>query len=157
MQHVRRGQRDVPRDKAQRADIGRPQLAGDGDALQPERQMRRKLGQRGVGLRPSGGRIDDEAYAMAALGLAAGDVDHMTEQSAERRAQDVHDLQRPRRRGFDNAERFGVHRGIGRNGGGGFHRCGSPPVAHGEILKSRGRPLRGLSRAAVKKALRARK
>ena len=31
---------------------------------------------------------------MAARGLAAGDIEHVAEQAAERRPQDVHDLQR---------------------------------------------------------------
>ena len=54
VQDVGGGVPDLPRDKTQRADIGGAKLARDGDALQPERQMRRELGKRRVGARPAG-------------------------------------------------------------------------------------------------------
>jgi len=67
----RGGGLDLPPDKAQRAEIARAEFARDGDALQTERQMRDEIGERGIGARPASGRIDDQAYAMTALGLAA--------------------------------------------------------------------------------------
>ena len=76
--------------------------------------MRLKLSQSRVGARSAGGRIDDHADAMAAAGLAGDQVDHMAEQPAERRAQDVQDIERRRGIGAHHAGRFHVH--IGRNG-----------------------------------------
>ena len=90
--------------------------------------MRDEIGERGIGARPASGRIDDQAYAMTALGLAAGDVEHVTEKTAERRPQDVQNLQRRRAWPWPYVR---THRCSGGTGGDGYlHRHGGPPVAH---------------------------
>ena len=127
VQYVGGEEPDALRNHAQREDIGRTELAGDGDTLQTEREMRKKLGKSRIGTRAAGRRIDDEADAVAARGLAAGDVNDMAKQAAERRPQDVQDLQAWRRRGTRHLGRGGGERGSGR----GLHRRDSPHVAHG--------------------------
>ena len=128
VQHVRRGASDVAGDCAQRGNIGRAELAGDGDALKAKRKQRLKFGKRRVGARAAGRTIDNQADAMAAFGLAAGDVEHVAEQAADRSPQDVHDVQRCRRPGLRRNGARGRHRKVRR--GGGLHRSSAPSVAH---------------------------
>ena len=55
--------------------------------------MRRKGGQCGLGAGASGGGIDDQADPMSARRLALDQIDHMTEQPAERGPQHVQDIE----------------------------------------------------------------
>jgi hypothetical protein len=68
-------------------------LTRDRDAFEAERQARRKVGEDRFGARAAGGAVDNEPDAMAALRLAACHVEHVAEQSTERRPQDVQDLE----------------------------------------------------------------
>ena len=122
VKHVRRGVLDVAGDGAQRTKVGRAEFAGDGDALKAERKRRCEFSQHRVGARAAGHGIDDQADAMAARRLAAGDVEHVTEQAAKRRPQDVHDLQRRRDR-----RRGATVRAVGSPTGGG---CIDRRLAH---------------------------
>ena len=93
----------------------------------PSARCGSKLGESRIGARAAGRCIDDEADAVAARGLAQGDVNDMAKQAAERRPQDVQDLQAWRRRG---ARQLGCGGGERRSGRG-WHRRDGPHVAHG--------------------------
>ncbi len=68
-------------------------FAGNRNALDAEREPRRKFGENSVGARAAGRAVDDQADAMAALDLALRDIHHVPEQSAERRAQNMQNLE----------------------------------------------------------------
>jgi hypothetical protein len=67
-------------------------------ALKAEREPRREFGQDLFGARPAGRAIGDEADAVAARDLAAGEIEDMAEQTADRRAENVDDVQGSHRR-----------------------------------------------------------
>ena len=50
--------------------------------------------ERGLGAGAAGGAVADDADVMAARGLAAGEIEDVAENAADRRAGDVHDLER---------------------------------------------------------------
>ena len=85
--------RNPARDTVQRENVARIELAGDGGALEAERQAGCKLGKNGFGPRATRGAVDEQTDLMAAPGLALHQIDHMPEQAAERGAQDVQDFQ----------------------------------------------------------------
>jgi hypothetical protein len=103
MQHVGRDGRDAPRYPADRGKVAGAELAGDGGPLDAQGEKRREFGQCCLGARAAGQAVDDQADAVATGGLAAGDVEHVTKQAADRRAKDVKDFQAFRRN-------IGVHR-----------------------------------------------
>jgi hypothetical protein len=82
-----------PRDQPQRRQVRRAELARDRGALEAELQARRKVGEDCFGARAAGRTVDNKSDAMAALRLAVRHVEHMAKQSAERRPQDMHDLE----------------------------------------------------------------
>src|SRR3984885_5614142 len=82
----------------QRVNVTRIELARDGDALEAELEAGCKLGENGFGARAAGGAVDEKADLMAAPGLALHQIDHVPEQTAERGAQNVQDLQARRAR-----------------------------------------------------------
>ena len=89
---VRPGRGDDLGDVAHRGDIAQADLPLHGNAAQPERKARRE----GVELR-IGGRIGlrgDDPHLMAPRRLALREIEHMTKQSADRRAQHMKDFQR---------------------------------------------------------------
>ena len=71
-----------------------------GNAGEAERERRRKLGERRVGALAAARRIGDDADLVAARRLAAREVADMPEQSADRRAQHVQDVEGVRHRPF---------------------------------------------------------
>ena len=120
-----------PRNRAQRRHVGGAKLAGDRHAFQSEREVRGELGEHGLGTLAAGHAVDDEPDAMAAFGLTAGDIEDMTEQAAERRAQNVHDLETRRAGGgmrlvFSGAAQQGSGRGRS-----GEHRRAGAQIPHG--------------------------
>ena len=58
-----------------------------------EREMWREVAEDLVGARAARAGIDDEPDAMAAFDLLAREIDHMPKQAAERRPQDMDDLE----------------------------------------------------------------
>ena len=62
-------------------------------AREAKRELRRQFPENLVGARAAGAAIGDQADAVAARGLFAGQIDHMAEQAADRRAKDVQDVQ----------------------------------------------------------------
>ena len=129
---VGRGVRDPRRDCAQGAEIGVIELPADSEPAHTERELGGKLGERRVSARTAGQSIGNEPHAMPALGLAAGNIEHMPEKTADWRAQDVQDVERSgRRRAAIAADRC-----AGRAGFAIRHRLsldGGVPVGHRSI------------------------
>ena len=92
-------------------DIARTELAGNRDALDSECEPRRQFGENGIGARAAGRAVDNQADTMAALDLALRDIDDMAEQAAERRPQNMDDLEAGR---CECGLRVGDSRGIAR-------------------------------------------
>ena len=65
------------------------------DAGQAERELARQRRECRIRARAAGRGIRHDADLMAARGLPARKVDHVAEQPADRRAQDVEDLEGP--------------------------------------------------------------
>ena len=59
--------------------------------MHAERKARGDLGQRRVGAFAAGQAVGDDADLMAAIGLAVGEVEDVTEDAAHRRAHRVQD------------------------------------------------------------------
>jgi hypothetical protein len=76
-----------------RGDVARSDLAAHGDPAETERKLARQRRQRGLGLRAAGHRVGDEPDAMAAHRLRPRQIDHVAEQPAHRRAQDMKDIE----------------------------------------------------------------
>ena len=74
--------------------VGGMRLAADGEAMHAELQARRDLRQRGFGAFAAGEAVGDDADLVAALGLAVGEIEDMTEDAADRRAHRVQDAKR---------------------------------------------------------------
>ena len=69
-------------------------LAVNGEAMNAELQARRDLGQRRLGAFAAGQAVGDNADMVAAVGLSVGEVEDVTEDSADRRAHRVQDTKR---------------------------------------------------------------
>ena len=69
-------------------------LAANGEAMDAEFEARRDLRQRRLGAFAAGEAVGDDADVMAAIGLAVGEVEDVTEDSADRRAHRVQDAKR---------------------------------------------------------------
>ena len=93
VQHVGREKLHSPRNQPQRRQVRRAELAPDRGTLEAELQARRKVGEDRFGARAAGRAVDNQSDAMAALGLAVRHVEHVAKQSAERRPQDMQDLE----------------------------------------------------------------
>jgi len=74
-------------------DVVQAELPAHADPAETERQFRRQFRESGLGLCPAGRGIRDEAHAMSARDLAAREVEHMAEQPADRRPQDMQDIE----------------------------------------------------------------
>ena len=66
----------------------------NGEAMNAELETRRDLRQRRFGAFAAGQAVGDDADMVAAVGLAVGEVEDMTEDSADRRAHRVQDTKR---------------------------------------------------------------
>jgi hypothetical protein len=74
-------------------EIAKVHMAAHGQTRETERELRGKLGENRLGPRAAGVRVGNDSDLMAAHGLAAGEIDDMSEQAADRRAQDMKDSQ----------------------------------------------------------------
>jgi hypothetical protein len=74
-------------------DVAQPELPAHGDPAETERQLGRQFRKGGLRSCPSGRGVRDEPHAMAARDLAARKVEHMAEEPADRRAQDMQDIE----------------------------------------------------------------
>jgi hypothetical protein len=83
---------DAPRHMPHGGEIGRMRVAADRNAGEAERQLGRKLRKGRIGKMIAGRTVGDDTDFMAALDLAAGKIDDMAEQAADRRTQDVKNL-----------------------------------------------------------------
>ena len=79
MHDVGIGLRDPAHDVGEREDVGWIGLPVHGHAAEPERQRRLELAQHVVGMRSAGQAVGDEAHAVAARDLLAGQVEHVAE------------------------------------------------------------------------------
>ncbi len=86
-------------DVGHRLHVAPGEVAAHRDAGEAELQLRRQRRERRIGARPAGGRVGDDADLMAALGLSAGEIEHVAEQAADGGAHDVNDPERASRRG----------------------------------------------------------
>ena len=69
-------------------------FAADGEAMDAELEARRDLRQRRLGAFAAGQAVGDDADMMAAVGLAVGEIEDVTEDAADRRAHRVQDTKR---------------------------------------------------------------
>jgi len=73
--------------------VARPDMAAHRHARESERQRGRELAQHRFGARAAGVAVGDQAYAVSARDLLFGEIEHMAEQSADRSAEHVEDVQ----------------------------------------------------------------
>ncbi len=66
----------------------------DGQAINAKLHARRNLGQRRTGAFPAGETVGDQADLVAALCLAIGEIENVSDDSANRRAHGVQDTER---------------------------------------------------------------
>jgi hypothetical protein len=106
--------------------VARPDMAAHRHAREPERQRRRELAQHRFGARAAGVAVGDQPDAVSARDLLFGEIEHMAEQSADRSAEHVEDIQ-----GIHRARTVCVQIESKLNGNRPFHaRCGtSTPIA----------------------------
>jgi hypothetical protein len=74
--------------------IGGKRFTPNGQTMNAELEPGRDRGQRRFGPFAAGKAIGDDADMVAAVGLAVGEVEDMTEDSADRRANRVQDTKR---------------------------------------------------------------
>ena len=74
--------------------VGGMRLAANGEAMNAELEPRRDLRQRRLGALAAGQAVGDDADVMAAVGLAVGEIEDVTEDAADRRAHRVQDTKR---------------------------------------------------------------
>jgi len=73
-------------DMGEREEIAGIGVAPHRHARQAERERRRERAQDFIGLRAAGARVGDDADAVAAPDLLVRQIEHVTEQAADRRA-----------------------------------------------------------------------
>jgi hypothetical protein len=81
------------RDGVCAGDIAEAGHASDRQAMDAERTLRIEPGESGIGLRAARGRIAHDADCVTKRRLDAHEVADMAEQSADRRAEDMQDVQ----------------------------------------------------------------
>ena len=96
MDHVRPQLPDGPAHPRQTRKVERVRIAVHGDARRAERQMRGQFRQERLGAGASRPGVAQDADLVAALALAAGKIEHMAEEAARRRSEDMEDAQRRR-------------------------------------------------------------
>ena len=96
MQHVRAQRPCDPARRQEGRKIARVRIAAHRKARHPERQMRAERGEQLLGARAARGFVAQDADRVTAFALAAGHVEHVAEEAADRRAEDVQDAQRTR-------------------------------------------------------------
>ena len=94
MQDIRFQSPDQALESRPRQRIGRTRLAANRNAMNAELETRRDLRQRLVGAFAAGEAVGDDADVMAAVGLAVGEIEDMTEDAADGRARRVQDTKR---------------------------------------------------------------
>src|SRR3982074_879927 len=73
--------------------VGRTRLAVDRDAMNAELEARRDFRQRLIGAFAAGEAVGDDADVMAAVGLAVGEIQDMTDDAADGSARRVQDTE----------------------------------------------------------------
>ena len=79
---------------AHTSDVGGKRFAVNGEAMNAELEAGRDLRQRRLGAFAAGQAVGDDADMVAAVGLAVGEVEDVTEDAADRRAHRVQDTKR---------------------------------------------------------------
>ncbi len=74
--------------------VGGMRLAVNGETVNAELEARRDFLQRRLGAFAAGQAVGDNADVVAAVGLSVGEVEDVTEDSADRRAHRVQDTKR---------------------------------------------------------------
>jgi hypothetical protein len=75
-------------------DVGGKRFAVNGETMNAKLEARRDLRQRSLGAFAAGQAVGNDADMVAAVGLAVGEVQDVTEDSADRRARRVQDTKR---------------------------------------------------------------
>src|SRR6185312_14146709 len=94
VQHIRLQSGDQAAKAHPHRKVGRPRLAVTGDAVYAKREARGDLCKRLVGALAAGEAVGNDADLVAAVGLAVGEIDDVTENAADRRAHRVKDFER---------------------------------------------------------------
>src|SRR5665213_1767027 len=94
MQDVRLQPADQPHETGPHQDVGGKRFTANGEAMNAKFEPGRDRGQRRFSPFAAGKAVGDEADMVAAVGLAVGQVQDMTEDSANRRANRVEDAKR---------------------------------------------------------------
>src|ERR1700694_3355119 len=94
MQHVRLQPPDQPRETRPHQNVGGMGLAANGETVNAKLEPGRDFGQCGLGALPPGQAVGDQANVMATVDLSIGEVQDVTEDSADRRAHRVQDTKR---------------------------------------------------------------
>ena len=94
MQHIGSQGSQMLADPQEGEQIGRAELAVDREPRNAKLERGRDCSQSRFGPRPAGRAVADDADVVAARGLAAGDVEDVPEDSADRGARHVHDPER---------------------------------------------------------------
>ena len=74
--------------------VGGKRFAANGETMNAKLEAGRDLRQRGLGAFAAGQAVGDNADVVAAVGLSVGEVEDVTEDSADRRAHRVQDTKR---------------------------------------------------------------
>ena len=94
MDHVSRGRGGARRHMRAGGDVAEAELAPHRDPAQAELEVGDERGEGGLGQRASGRSVHDQADPVSARRLSAREIDHVTEQSADRSARDVQNAKR---------------------------------------------------------------
>ncbi len=105
VQYVGRERFDPLRYGPQRTEIAGIELTCNWYAQNAKSKPRREIGKNSIGVCAARRRVDDKADTVAALDLTPRDVNDVAEETAERRAQHMEDLQA--RRSIGRARRRG--------------------------------------------------
>jgi hypothetical protein len=88
---MRRGAGKPPAKSRERDTIRRARIAPDRRGFESEAQAARNCRERLIDARGKSVAVEEHADVVATRRLLAGEIDHMSEQSAERRPEDVYD------------------------------------------------------------------
>src|SRR5450432_1554251 len=94
MQHVRLQPPDQAHEMRPYQNVGGQRFTADGEAMNAELEAGRDLGKCGLGAFAAGEAVGDNADLVAAVGLSVGEIEDMTEDTADRRAHCVQDTKR---------------------------------------------------------------
>jgi hypothetical protein len=107
MQHIRLQPLDQAHETRPDQDVGRARIAADGETVNAKLEAGRDLRQRHLGAFAAGEAVGDNADVVPTVCLSIGEIQDVTDDSADRRVHRVQDTKRPIwNRGHDQSQRL---------------------------------------------------